>query len=63
MTTTCPGCHGAGTEPSGTTHAGLAEHLACGECGPDCPQDCGCRVDDAAERPPTQPSKTPCSLH
>ncbi len=48
-TTTCPGCHGAGTEMSGTTHAGLAEHLACDECGPDCPQDCGCRVDDAAE--------------
>ncbi len=45
----CPGCHGAGTEPSGTTHAGLAEQLACDECGPDCPQDCGCRVDDAAE--------------
>ena len=44
-TTTCPGCHGAGTEMSGTTHAGLAEHLACDECGPDCPQDCGCRVD------------------
>ena len=46
----CPGCHGSGTEPSGTTHAGLAEHLACGECGPGCPQDCGCRVDDGPER-------------
>ncbi len=22
MTTTCPNCHGAGTEMSGTTHAG-----------------------------------------
>ena len=48
-TTTCPGCHGAGTEMSGTTHAGLAEHLACDECGPDCPQDCGCRVDAEPE--------------
>ena len=47
----CPGCHGTGTEPSGTTHAGIAEHLACGECGPDCAADCGCRVDDAAEHP------------
>ena len=50
MTTSCPGCHGAGTEPSGTTHAGLAEHLACGECGPGCPPDCGCRVDAGPER-------------
>ena len=47
----CPGCHGAGTEPSGTTHAGLAEHLACGECGPGCPPDCGCRVDAEPECP------------
>ena len=51
MTTSCPGCHGAGTEPSGTTHAGLAEHLACGECGPGCPPDCGCRVDAEPECP------------
>ena len=49
--TRCPGCHGAGTEPSGTTHAGLAEHLACGECGPGCPPDCGCRVDAEPECP------------
>ena len=57
MTTSCPGCHGAGTEPSGTTHAGLAEHLACGECGPGCPPDCGCRVDAEPEHPE---SVAPC---
>lgn len=38
-------CQGSGTEPSGTVHAGLAEQLPCGDCGPDCPDDCGCRAD------------------
>ena len=66
MTTTCPGCHGAGTEPSGTTHAGLAEHLACGECGPDCAADCGCRVDaepEGATNSPSGNSRTPQGLN
>ena len=43
-TTTCPGCHGAGTEMSGVTYAGMSEYVGCHECGPECPDDCGCRV-------------------
>ena len=66
MTAPCPGCHGTGTEPSGTTHAGLAEQLACDECGPDCPQDCGCRVDaepEGATNSPSGNSRTPQGLN
>jgi len=50
VTAPCHGCHGTGNEPSGTTYAGLAEQLACDECGPDCAQDCGCRVDSEPRR-------------
>ena len=66
MTAPCHGCHGTGNEPSGTTYAGLAEQLACDECGPDCPQDCGCRVDaepEGATNSPSGNSRTPQGLN
>ena len=47
----CPGCHGSGIEMSGVTYAGMAEYVGCHECGPECPDDCGCRASDATERP------------
>ena len=50
-TTTCPGCHGSGIEMSGVTYAGMSEYVGCHECGPECPDDCGCRASDAAEHP------------
>ena len=40
----CPGCHGSGIEMSGVTYAGMSEYVGCHECGPGCPDDCGCRV-------------------
>ena len=40
----CPGCHGSGIEMSGVTYAGISEYVGCHECGPECPDDCGCRV-------------------
>ena len=42
----CPGCHGSGIEMSGVTYAGMSEYVGCHECGPECPDDCGCRVSD-----------------
>jgi hypothetical protein len=51
VTAPCPGCHGSGIEPSGVTYAGMSEYVGCHECGPGCPDDCGCRVSDATERP------------
>ena len=42
----CPGCHGSGIEMSGVTYAGMSEYVGCHECGPGCPDDCGCRVSD-----------------
>ena len=42
--THCPGCHGSGIEMSGVTYAGISEYVGCHECGPECPDDCGCRV-------------------
>ena len=47
----CPGCHGSGIEMSGVTYAGMSEYVGCHECGPECPDDCGCRVDAEPERP------------
>jgi len=47
----CPGCHGSGIEMSGVTYAGISEYVGCHECGPECPDDCGCRASDATERP------------
>lgn len=47
----CPGCHGSGIEMSGVTYAGMSEYVGCHECGPECPDDCGCRASDATERP------------
>jgi hypothetical protein len=57
VTAPCHGCHGTGNEPSGTTYAGLAEQLACDECGPDCAQDCGCRVDSEPRRVCSRPEQ------
>ena len=47
----CPGCHGSGIEMSGVTYAGMSEYVGCHECSPECPDDCGCRVDAEPERP------------
>lgn len=47
----CPGCGGSGMEPTGVTYAGMFEYVGCHECGPECPDDCGCRASDATERP------------
>jgi len=47
----CPGCHGSGIEMSGVTYAGHSEYVGCHDCGPGCPSDCGCRVDDEPEHP------------
>jgi len=47
----CPGCHGSGIEMSGVTYAGMSEYVGCHECGPECPDYCGCRASDATERP------------
>ena len=47
----CPGCHGSGIEMSGVTYAGMSEYVGCHDCGPECPDDCGCRVDAEPERP------------
>jgi hypothetical protein len=57
--THCPGCHGSGIEMSGVTYAGISEYVGCHECGPECPDDCGCRV--GPERHESVALCQPCS--
>jgi len=47
----CSGCNGTGAELSGTTYGGLSEEVGCGQCGDDCPADCGCRMSEPDEHP------------